>query len=385
MTAERSSDQTHPPRPLRILEIGDEILFWRAVPNQTDFFWSGYRPRGKIAIAFGPMAFIRAMRRLRRNEYDLLVLHVPLYAPWHPRVILTVLRDWRLFAPVGLFAVFGWWLVQHFHRVPIVAIDLNDSFGINRHAFRLIDISCFYFKRELPVDRWQVFYKSGHANLPGLRWRKKARNQRRLAKLRPLSYGSPNPVTPPASAVKTSDVFFAGAVVGNSTVRSDGIDELRALRREGYVIDIPDNRLDMPEFHRRVSQAWLSWSPGGLGWDCSRHYEIAWLGTVPLMNYPTIMRDRPFRNGEHCVMYAPEAGGVSSAVRAALADKSRLARIAAAAAEHAYTHHTAKARAERVTMAALGRGLDGRPAELQAPAADADEDLLKRAPEATRL
>jgi Glycosyl transferases group 1 len=358
--AESSREQPEVPRPLRILEIGDELLFKSEVPEQTDFFWTGYKPRGKIAIALGPAAFFRTVRRLRRDEYDLLALHVPLYAPWHPRVILTVLRDWRLSAPRGLFAVFGWWLIQRFHRVPMVAIDLNDSFGINRHAFRLIDASRAYFKRELPADRWQVFFKSGHANLPGFRWRKKPKNRRRLAKLRPLSYGSPNPLAPVASKEKTADVFFAGAVANNSTVRSDGIEELLALRDEGYVIDVPEGRLDMAEFHRRVAQAWLAWSPGGLGWDCSRHYEIAWLGTVPLMNYPTIVRDEPFRDGQHCVLYGAEPGELARAVRAALADKERLARMGAAAAEHGLCHHTAKARAERVAIAVLGRRLDGR-------------------------
>jgi hypothetical protein len=195
--------------PLRILEIGDELLFKTAVPDQTDFYWTGYRPRGKAGIGFGPLRFLRAMRRLRGSEYDLLVLHVPLYPPWHPRVLLTVLRDWRLAAPRGLFAVFGWWLVQRWHRVPIAAIDMNDSFGIGRHAFALVEASRFYFKRELPADRWQVFFKSGHQNLPGLRWRRKASSRRLLAKLRPLSYGScssPAPSTATAPCAATASM-----------------------------------------------------------------------------------------------------------------------------------------------------------------------------------
>lgn len=357
--ADRSNEQARAPEPLRILEIGDENLFKSTVPEQTDFYWTGYRARGKIAIALGPANLLKALRKLRRGEYDLLALHVPLYPPWHPRVLLTVLRDWRLAALRGLFAVFGWWLIQRFHHTPIVAIDLNDSFGIGRHAFRLIDVSRVYFKRELPADRWQVFYRSGHANLPGLRWRKKRKNLQRVSKLRPLSYGSPNLVPRLASIDKTADVFFAGAVVGNSTVRSRGVDELLALRKEGYVIDIPERRLDMAEFHRRVARAWLAWSPGGLGWDCSRHYEIAWLGTVPLMNYPTIERDMPLRNGEHCILHGVEPGELAFAVRAALADKPRLARMGATAAEHGFSHHTSKARAERVAIAVLGRRLDG--------------------------
>jgi hypothetical protein len=346
-------------QPLRILEVGDELLFKRGISDQTDFFWTGYRPRGKIAAALGPLELFRSMRRLRQNQYDLLAVHVPLYPPWHPRVILTILRDWGLAAPRGLFAVFGWWLIQRFHRVPIVAIDLNDSFGIGRHAFPLIDRSRAYFKRELPADRWQVFFASGHAKLPGLRWRKKARSRRRLAKLRPLSYGSPGPVAPVSDVEKISDVFFAGAVIGNSTLRSDGIKELLALRDEGYVIDIPEGRLEITEFHRRIAQAWLAWSPGGLGWDCSRHYEVGLLGTVALMNYPTIIRDQPFRDGEHCFLYSPESGELARAVRVAVTDKPRLVRMGAALAAHCWAHHTMKARSERVAMAVLGRRLDG--------------------------
>ena len=143
------------PKPLRILEIGDELLFKRGAPDQTDFYWAGYKSREKISIGFGPVAYIRSLRRLRRGDYDLLALHVPLYAPWHPRVILTVLRDWHIFAPRGWWAVFGWWLIQHFHDVPIVAIDINDSFGIGRHAFPLIDRCRAYSNASCrPTDGW---------------------------------------------------------------------------------------------------------------------------------------------------------------------------------------------------------------------------------------
>lgn len=353
-------------RPLRILEIGDELLFKAAVPAQTDFFWTGYRPRGRSATGFGPLRWLRALRALRAGHYDLLVLHVPLYPAWHPRVLFTVLRDWRLQALRGLFAVFAWHLVRLGHRVPIAAVDMNDSFGIGRHAFGLIESSRAYFKRELPADRWQVFFRSGHANLPGLRWRRKASSRRLLDKLRPLSYGSPNPIaaaTLAARPAKVTDVFFAGAVEGNSTVRSDMLGELLALREEGIAVDVPRERLPMDEFHRRVAQSWLVWSPGGMGWDCSRHYEVAWLGSVPLMNYPTILRDQPFIDGEHCVLHGAEPGGLARAVRAALADKPRLARIGAAAARHGLAHHSTAARAQRVAVAVLGRGLDGRPAQ----------------------
>lgn len=108
-----------------------------------------------------------------------------------------------------------------------------------------------------------------------------------------------------------------------------------------------------------MAAAWLAWSPQGLGWECSRHYEAPLANTVPLMSYPTILRDHPLRDGEHCLLYAVEPGGLAAAARAALADKPRLARMAAAANAHVRRYHTERARAERVTVAVLGRRLDG--------------------------
>src|SRR5262249_11662590 len=95
------------------------------------------------------------------------------------------------------------------------------------------------------------------------------------------------------------------------------------------------------------------------GWDCARHYEAPLAGAVPLINYPTIVRHRPLRDGEHCILYAAERGALANAVRTALADKERLKRIARAAQAHVREHHTPQARAEYVATTALGRRLDG--------------------------
>ena len=87
---------------------------------------------------------------------------------------------------------------------------------------------------------------------------------------------------------KTTDIFFAGDVSPSSTVRSEGVKELLALREEGIVVDYPEQRIAHDEFARRLASAWLAWSPSGYGWDCYRHYESGLLGTVALANYPTI-------------------------------------------------------------------------------------------------
>jgi Glycosyl transferases group 1 len=347
------------PRPLRILEIGANELFAFAVPEQTEFYWTGTKPRGRARRAFGPLRLFASVKRLRRGEFDLLVVHASQYAPWHPRSVLTTLRDWNVRASLGLFGLFAWRCVHLFHDVPMAVVDLGDSSRIGRHNFFLLDRCTAFFKRELPSDNWLAFAKSGYPNFPGRRWRSDEQNRRRVAKLKPISLGHMAPAEVTAAPEKSVDVFFAGETDANSTIRAAGIAELRALEKQGYAVDIAAERLDRPEYLRRMSAAWLAWSPAGLGWDCYRHYEAPLAGSVPLMNYPPIERYRPLRDGEHCVLYPVEACGLIEAARTALADKPRLRKMAAAAAEHVRTHHSFHARAEHVTSTVLGRRLDG--------------------------
>jgi len=45
----------NPVKPLRILEIGDLELFVLAVPEQTEFYWTGTKPRQWGKRVFGPI------------------------------------------------------------------------------------------------------------------------------------------------------------------------------------------------------------------------------------------------------------------------------------------------------------------------------------------
>jgi hypothetical protein len=353
-------------RPLRILEVGAHEFFSMAVPEQTDLLWTGTKPDEYLRFALCPIKLIRAIMRLRRGEYDLLVVHATQYAPWHPRSFLTALRSWHVLSSLGLFAIFAWRVIHWFHKVPIAAIDFSDSCLIGKHNHFLLKSARAFFKRELPSDHWLVFCQSGYPNFPGRRRRNDKRFIAMVGKLRPISYGAPsidkgrlpyrNIYT---KSEKTADVFFAGGVAGNSTVRGAGLAEIEALKREGYVIDMPAKPMRQPEFFKRMSRAWLAWSPAGLGWDCGRHYEAPLVGTVPVMSHPTILRDTPLRDGEHCVLYTAEPGELSHAVRTALADKSRLRDMAKAGGIHVASHHTLVARAGRVAVTVLGRRLDG--------------------------
>jgi glycosyltransferase involved in cell wall biosynthesis len=93
-----------------------------------------------------------------------------------------------------------------------------------------------------------------------------------------------------------------------------------------------------------------------MGWDCYRHYEAPQCLSVPVVNYPTILRDRPLRDGIQAIYYPPEENGLIEAIEAALADKERLKRIALSGRDHVRKYHAGSAFCLRILDAALEGG-----------------------------
>jgi hypothetical protein len=339
--------------PLRILEIGAYSFAKFAQPGHTTLLWTGRRPPGSLARAeyedCTPARFVKAIRAANAGAYDCVVTHLETMPPWHPRYWLRSLaREPRrpLTAASRVFGVS--WLRYASLRVPLIAVDLNDSFLIGRHNVFLMDKADLFFKRELPVDRWHMLSGFAHTGLPSRR----KRWVQRLAKVEPLAL--PTPILDVSDLwagdfpEKTADVFFCGNVDENSWVRRAGIEELRGLRQRGIRVDIPEPPIPPDEFARRLSRAWLAWSPAGFGWECNRTAEAAQCLTVPLLTHATIVRHQPLREGEHAFFYPVEPGGLSAAVERALADKDRLRRIAHAARAHVLSHHVWPALVEHV-------------------------------------
>jgi len=244
--------------------------------------------------------------------------------------------------------------------VPVVAIDIEDSRLIARHNLFLLDRAKIFFKRELPVDYWQVFQRTAHAGMPGPRFRLNPRNRARVDKLRPISLGVPARAVAAAPSEfphKTADIFVAVTLRGLTTVRDHGIAQLRALADEGMAVDIAEQRLDYAEYVRRMSRAWLTWSPEGLGWDCFRHYEAPLAWSIPLMNSPTITRRAPLIAGEHAFYYQPDDPmSLVRTIKDALVDKDRLKKMAALARAHVVAHHTwPHPLVDMIVRAGLGR------------------------------
>jgi hypothetical protein len=350
------------PGNLRILEIGPHAEIKSALPDQTQLFWTYYKSLapGPSLEAFSLRFAWRTWRALKAGEFDLIVAWCSPYSPVNFRELKGLVRS--PFRPLtNLVRMIGvQWLRLVPATIPIVAIDNEDSRVIARHNLFLLDRAKCFFKRELPVDRWQVFHHTAHAGLPGPRFRRQARNRARLQKLRPISIGTDAPedsLLMSAFPPKVTDVFVALGVDGLSTVRDHGIVQLRALANEGIVVDIAEDRLDYRTYMRRMSQAWLTWSPEGLGWDCFRHYEAPLAWSVPVMNKPTITRYMPLMDGIHGFYYQPdEENSLMQTIRAALADKLRLRAMASDARQHVLAFHL-KPRpfANLIVAAGLGR------------------------------
>jgi hypothetical protein len=140
---------------------------------------------------------------------------------------------------------------------------------------------------------------------------------------------------------KTTDIFVALMLQGGTTVRDQGIAQLRVLANSGIVVDIAEQRLDYPEYMRRMCQAWLTWSPEGLGWDCFRHYEAPLAWSIPVMNSPTITRHAPLIADEHAFYYQPDdPTSLGRTINSALADKDRLKKMATLARAHVIANHS---------------------------------------------
>ena len=346
---------------LQIVEIGDTPYVKNVFPSQTVFYSTS--PRSEYVNAdegyhiltvrsFG--SFIKAVHS---PDVSLIVCHPTVVSPWHWDWLSRSLFSRRLFqGQVPLLRAFGLQIFRFPVRAPMVVLDFPDLPFISTNNLYLLDRCQLYFKRELPVDNWQVFQKTAHRNLPTPRFRNSHRQLERIAKLRALPLGIPTSrvnMLPIDQRPKKTDIFFAGLINGSSTVRKKGFAELLALREKGIIVDIPDARLPPDEFYRRCGEAWLTWSPEGLGWDCFRHYEAPACGSVPLINHPTIERFMPLIDGQHAVYYDIEPGGLTRAISKALDNKPLLTEMASQAKAHVMSHHTPAAIAKYVVATSL--------------------------------
>jgi hypothetical protein len=346
---------------MRILELGPVPVVKPVYPDETMLVGTGRDPLpigDPTAFDLSPGKLGRVLALLKDHSIDaLFVTRLSSQRDAIIPVIFRLLTDHRsLRRGVPLLRIFGDRIVRLGAAAPIIVYDPSDAPFVPRQALWLWAVATAVFKRELPLDRWQLFMRTAHADVPTPRFRKLPYYQAIIDKVRPMSLGLPaesERALPSHIPAKTTDVFFAGEIKANSSVRDAGIRELLALRDRGVSVDLPNARLTLDEFLRRCGQARLVWSPQGFGHDCFRHYEAAACGSVPLISRSPIEQYAPFRDGETAIFYDPEPGGLTRRVVSALERREELRVMGMAARGHVLAFHSAKARVDHMVATVL--------------------------------
>lgn len=348
----------------RVLEIGPKPFIAGIGGARAKFFDARPRQDRVMPVAAGCENIrLRDVPEALREADLVVVADPPPWGPWNVDTLVRTLFSRSLFSsryrPAAPFVTES----LRFARARALAVvDLSDSPYVESGQLYLLRRSTLYFKRELPPDEWRLLTKTATARHPSRRFRSKRAYRDLLDKVRPISLGPTDGAEadlPTDPVAKASDIFYAGTT-GGVPVRERVIGELRRLAEEGVVIDMPDGPLPRKEFFRRCAAARITLSPEGLGWDCYRHYEAALCGSVPLMNYPGILRHAPFTDGVNALFYPPEEGGFSSVARRALADRAALTAMGEAARSHARAYHTHEALARYVVDSTLAAASSAR-------------------------
>jgi len=335
-------------RPLRILEIGFQPLLSTAFPDQTEFIdtrfrWSEVRtyetaksslPRRLYRLAG---SFVHLLRTCWRQEYDVVATRCLGPVNSHGRSILNHLGRVMMggaFRGLVRFTARG-------QRVRLVVIDQTDHVTIHPRDHKFIRACALYFKRELADNHWH----SLEAVLPrgactgATRFTPEGVALR--ARLRPFALGiDATAIVPPIPTTgKKYDLFYVGTAAGIPL--REGLHEvLDVLAGRGWRVFAPKERLTPDEYREAVRQSRLCLSPGGVGWDCYRHYEVVAFGSVPVFNYRGMQSIAPFRHGVHCFYYDPQ-GDVAEQVEVWLRlPPELLDRVAGGAQEHLAKHFT---------------------------------------------
>jgi len=345
------------------VEIATKPLLKIAFPEQTTFFSTYHRfeahnpAAGSYSITASSLPAL--WRSLKRSDLQLVLCEPSMFAPWSAGWFVRAVFDRRLLSGhCPLLRAWGPQILRLIRSAPLAVVDHDDFPLVNRNNLWLLRRACVYLKRELPVDHWRLFMKTAHSNLPSIRFRKLPGFAEMLEKIRPISLGLPTSHAEQQSIVespKEVDIFFAGQLEHSSTIRQSGAIELRSLSDQGISVDMPDRRVSPDEFRQRMSRAWLTWSPEGLGWDCFRHYEALNCGSVPVINSPTIKRYQPLREGLHAFFYHAESGNLGNCVRGAISNKAKLQQMSMAGRAHVLQHHTQAALAHYIVNETLAR------------------------------
>jgi hypothetical protein len=306
---------------MRILEISRVGLLKSLLPDSTKWIrWGGsltadepIQPEQCSVQALG-----QVLRQIAGRQFDLLVLPALHPDHHHDQSLLKIGTKVMAKGAVGMPFVSRILGQLPIKKTRYIIIDINDTTQICDRTTKIFPHYEVYFKRELD-------FSLRDANYPQLR-------------TKPISLFLPDERPKIETISKDIDVFFAGTICND--VRRKAVDELQSLHDSGFSIYFPKEKLSYQEYIKNLSRSWIVLSPEGHGWDCYRHYESGFAGSVPLINYPSYRREIFLKEGVHCIYYDSRKESVADKVRVLLQNKADLLRIGAEARRHILRYHT---------------------------------------------
>ncbi|KQQ17983.1 hypothetical protein ASF53_06320 [Methylobacterium sp. Leaf123] len=336
------------PGPPRILEFGLMPLVTAAFPERTTFLdtrlrWADVRTRAPRSGSL-PLRLLRLARRVAgigraclAQDYDIVVARCvgPVNSAGHAYPVHAALSLIGLaFRGLVLFAARG-------PRVRLAVLDVTDHLTIHPRDRAFLRRCDLFFKRELAANPWNTLETvlprgacAGHA-------RQDPDCLALRAKLRPFALGIEATAlkAPLPAAARSYDLFYAGSAQGIA-FREAVSGVLPRLAARGWRIHAPTHRLSPEAFAEAITRSRFCLSPGGVGWDCYRHYEVASLGSVPIFDTRPLTGIEPFLHGREGFYLDPQEDlerALDHLLRTDDAGVDRMTSAAQALVERVYT------------------------------------------------
>jgi len=169
---------------------------------------------------------------------------------------------------------------------PVAVVDLDDWICLPPPGQELLRHCSFYYKRELPFNRFFLYYQNRPA--PWKIWREKLAPV--CAKVHNIPLGIEDKKYYALKRMRKKkqdiDIFYCGQPT--STPRITAVEKLKELSAiTDWNIVLADS-LPFDEYCDKISRSKITISVSGGGWDCFRHYEAVALGSIPLMDMPAV-------------------------------------------------------------------------------------------------
>jgi hypothetical protein len=173
-----------------------------------------------------------------------------------------------------------------FDKIPVAVVDFDDWICIPPSGQYYLQNCTLYYKRELPFNRFFLYYPDRPSP-----WRKMREQILPLCgKTRRLPLGIEDHKYKDLQKLRQKrqdiDVFFCGQPT--STLRIQAAKELKKLARTTNWKIVMADSMSFKEFCEHIARSKITVSVSGGGWDCFRHYEATALGSLPLMDRPTV-------------------------------------------------------------------------------------------------